>query len=854
MKHISKTNLFIINFLSTFVFAMFLLSLAGCLEDRGKAPSSQASSNSWFEGVKTAQNLGGSPSAIKLTWSAADRTVVAYRIYALLQDSVTKVSEWTLLEEVSSDITTFVHSGLNSGQVYSYKVRAVGIDDSEDTNDIIKSSIAFEGISSVKITGKSSALIGLVSSTGSFDEVRVYATPKSGAFARKQVASIKGNVYSINVSGLRSGVTYQFTVNAYMKYLNAEDGNTAYIEGQTYSDSFGSGDVNDSSYAYRGVLNVQAYGLAPNAPQLPTIIQDPTFWLKFPNQMENPQDRRVRITWLPFVNANSQTKYKLVRVAGTNAMDTTTTALCTNTTDTSCVVCTVTNTTTLRCEDTNVAAPPKKYDYAVTLVKSDPVTSDEWSEELPKSNGNDFRFSVHIPPNYMVLVQRDAANYEMCTKMGTASNPRKKQRCAYNGIGDRPYNTGPGKQPITLDAGYYDFGYNLFADRYRVGCNWTPTSSGGMCGAAASAGDCFGEIWNGAVNTPPSNSIGVDGNVYYALGKWTHSCYVKVSGSWMNVSATSALTDAQYQQALTLDPRPNGYKYVPTVSNVGSDDEFPICQSFQTEYGKKRMIRRREYLAAFAPATLSGEPNAITDMRSRLSLEKGWVGVSEYECSDSTVPEITSISNFTSLSNSKSRITNFGITYPSTQQYFIGRQENIRCQSRFGIQGYIPFQGGNVNIYFADQFIRENPTTSFPMILRGDLSTYDDGAKDFIGYKFDNIQGPTLGTVNGTATSATLNNSSTATTGSKYIIPLGVPLFAWVGTVAQDLWNVVDLTAAGLYGGQFWGMGGNDSFGFHTNTDTKLTLGERGGTGRWGFHFRSNFNTEAGAYCAIEAE
>ena len=70
--------------------------------------------------------------------------------------------------------------------------------------------------------------------------IRVYAQPVRTGGGKVLVKSIKGNVTSIDVTNLNSGVKYKFFVNAYMSYLATEDGNEVYVEGKTNSETFGS--------------------------------------------------------------------------------------------------------------------------------------------------------------------------------------------------------------------------------------------------------------------------------------------------------------------------------------------------------------------------------------------------------------------------------------------------------------------------------------------------------------------------------------------------------------------------------------------------------------------------------------
>jgi hypothetical protein len=80
--------------------------------------------------------------------------------------------------------------------------------------------------------------------------------------------------------------------------------------------------------------------------------------------------------------------------------------------------------------------PPKKYYYTVTYVHN--FAGLLWPEELPLVNRKDFLFAAHIPDKYMVLVQRESVNYEMCGLMSKVPDPKKSNHCEYLGIAATP--------------------------------------------------------------------------------------------------------------------------------------------------------------------------------------------------------------------------------------------------------------------------------------------------------------------------------------------------------------------------------------------------------------------------------
>jgi hypothetical protein len=832
------------SFCSKFLFGLFLLlGITSCLAPK-QVKETVSGSSGWFDGVATVKNLGGYPAAIKITWPVANREVSAYRVYSLEYDPKTANNAWAVIEEVAPGVNSYVHSDLSAGQIYSYMVAAVDTDLVEDGNKKQLSTVAFDGISSARTTGTSTATVTLNTATGSFDEVRVYAQPSRIGGAKKLVATVKGNVDSINVTGLHSGVKYKFSVQAYMDYLSAEDGNEAYIEAQTNSDSFGGGGLYDT-YSYRGVMAVQAVGDAPNAPAPPTA-------------------RQVRITWPAFQGATSTMKYKVVRATSSSTLDTTTQTACTAVTLKSCVVsCTNTGGGPQTCTDTNVGAPPITYNYVITQIKKDNDTGEEWVEELPPLSPTDFQIKIPIPSSYMVLIQRDAANYEMCVQLGTSSDPRNHQRCAYGGIAQTPYNSGPGKPPLTFTSGYYDFGYNLFVDRFRVACNWTRNSP--SCGPDG----CIGLTSGGS--TAPDNALGADGDVYFTLSPSYdgYNCYYKQGSSWTRVSY---LTDNdQLRKAITIDPGVDGDKHNPQMNGMNGAGAYNICHSQTSDYGNKRLMRRREYVHAAAFATLVGEPNAITDKVEENNLRRGIYNASlnqggqlpgYYRCasgpslgSTSLLPAPNTVSELLAPTNTRAQIPYVGsapqLNNYSSNAYFIGTISTSNCVSRWGSQDPVAAGGSNRNTAFSDSVIRTNDLASFPATFAPVASDYDSGViYDWGSYAFDGI----TGIAQGNSTSGYFTQSDTTTMAAsfpRFILPLGVP----INSAASTYRTMLDLIYNGTLGSSGFGTGNNaESYHIYDTGTTRFQIIE-GNSHRYSYTIQGDWTTpRIGAWCALEAE
>lgn len=845
--------------ISIVIFGLFfVLCFSGCLQTKESAKAVSASS-SWFAGAALAANVGGYPTSVKVTWARADRSVTGYRVYSLRPNATTGVNEWTNIAQVDDSQTSYVDTqNLSDGTVYTYKVQAIdALTGSEDGNSKQVSTVTFYGISGVAITGKTTATIALSGLSGAYDAIHIYATPTGGS--KTLLATVKGNPASVDITGLRSGVNYKFTANAYMTYLSAEDGNTRTVNGETWSDSFGSGLTADTTYFYRGILNVQGYGLAPNATAGPT-------------------GRQINLIWLPFSNSSSSTKYKVVR-STTTSIDTTVSTACTSTSTTSCMVCTVTG--AQKCIDTNVSAPPQTYYYAITQMKTD-TSGVEYTEELPCLNGTgsgtnicsptDFIVTAHVPPDYMVLVQRDAANYEMCLNINATSDPRHKQRCIYTGLGAVPSTTGPGKPAKTYDSGYYDFGYNLFVDRYKMACNWTRNSS--TCGPNG----CVGVLSTSGSPVPPDASLGNTGDVFYGFqyASSADTCYIKTTGlngssGWISLSSAN-LSSSDLATMTTNDPGTD--KHQPAIGYFSPEQASNICQAHSTDYGSKRLLRRREYLAASPLPYISGEDNAYVS-GLRVFDAPQFTGVCNGFTTDiaSGATASEAIANWLGSSIIRNIITvnSVNLGNEANHYYMIGNRSSTLCTSRFGIQD--PFGFGLSGIPVSDTFTKTSGTT-FPMTLQASPSPYDSGNLDFSNFSFNGTLGPNQGVVSGGwyyfvlasyrggATTGYPCNSSKEL--ASFIPSLGIPICTWSGG-AQTLRSLPEFQSTGSVGGAPLGLSGVYHVGYiptstgPTGNSYVMTVGSSSSNaGRWSFGFTpsgiaySNYSTSL--LCGIEAE
>lgn len=706
--------------IQNFVIALIsLFFLTSCLEERAaEIPLSLQAPVTYFDGVKTVRNLGGYPISIEVTW---DPTPVAikYNIYAVTRDPISGLISFNLVDVVTDPSQgTYIHRDsqiLTAGNVYTYRVNAVDATGMEDGNLVQKSTVAFEGIQRVDILSKTTARL-LVSTAGSFSRIRVMAHPirlPSTNLTQTVSKTFNSSDSSFILENLKPGTTYSFIANVQIDDLGNSDGNTLGKIEQTASDSFGTGNSAETTanYQFRNVRLVQAFGDAPNE------INRTSFPNGSPPELTeavNPHVKMVKIIPNPFSVVHTG-KFRIVRIAGVGNtipsqanFDLTTTTVCREpqtspvapATATACVVCdhnanrnasgTVAinngecdlaiNTIPPTFIDKALDPPPRKYFYTITKVNeylTNGVTV-RWPEELPTQNYAEFTFAAHIPDKYMVLVQRESVNYDMCRMLNKATDPRKNNHCAYRGIGATPYTTKGVK--INLPDGYYDFGYNIMIDRHALACNWSrpqpavahPCGPRGCfsLGTNEGAGSGFksdsdsptpyGAPTNLSTAMIPSVNVNTSGIASSPLALFNlqtqgNNCYLAyysqttlagnpaatppttiMGASWTSVGRLASLafsmsdvtqlatkTEIASMVAIvaTADPGPLGGtsgtssvwadRKRPVITGLSNTQAQALCSFQNSSYGKKRLMRRREYMAVTAFPSTSGEPNYV---------------------------------------------------------------------------------------------------------------------------------------------------------------------------------------------------------------------------------------------------
>ncbi|MCB9086034.1 MAG: fibronectin type III domain-containing protein [Bdellovibrionaceae bacterium] len=716
-----------------------VLLLGSCLGKESEVTSGSSSNPSsptdpasdfGFTGVSSVSNLDDT--RIQISWSAATGSdVIGYRVYEMQADG-----SLTTLATVPTSILSYIHSGLTAGTLHNYVVRAVDNSNETDGNFKILSGLTYAGITSATLKGFGQVDVAFPAGSTDIQSLKIYGTVGASTTLLKTVSSASTTA---SLTGLTDGANYSFTVKA-VSNLGQEDENLS-TEALALPSSYDS--------QYNGVMLVKAFGDAPGAPT------------------GQPTAKQVSVTWLAFTGATVSTEYVLVRVGQGGVLDMSSLPTCTNVMTSSCQVCTATGVGPKTCTDTNVASSPQKYDYVVTL-KSGGTTY-----ELPTSNSA-YRVTVPVPPSNMALVHRDSANFEMCQLMGKTSDPLNKQRCAYTGLGAVPYDKGSSVDtaPLGLSASFYDFGYNLFVDRWELGCKWTSNANGGMCGASATPGDCYG------VGTP-AGSIGVAGNVYYDTTNG--HCRIHDGSSWVELNSSS-LSDTNQALAVTNNPSDGSGKNPPLV-RIDQIKSHDVCQALEDgDYGKKRLLRHREFIAASARPRLSGEPGEQSDS-AIASQDVGSNLASSPGCNSSNHGGVTM--------NGSSEFPQTDLAGDATdtiKSVVLGADLTRECVSRFGIQDLV----GNVWEWTSDQLDTCNAATD---ICVGGTSTLDSGNRDMLNFQFDGVQGP-----GGVDPVNDWTFDSESYSASNMSLPLGLPL------VGNDNGNAVAINTLvnPLHGDRIW--------------------------------------------------
>jgi hypothetical protein len=826
------------------LFVVSALATTGCMDVTSSNISPVVAPSASFAGITSAKNLDGT--RIQLFWPVAS-SLYAHVLISQVQP------DGSLQPVTTAPIgqTTYIASGLTPSTQYSFVVQAITSAGFPDGNTVQASAFTYAGVTQPASTIlPTSTTLTFPIPGSSASGANVYCKTTTGVDTL--VGTVTALSSSFPLTNLLTGTTYTCHVQAVSSATGLEDTNTAFASFQTTSQALAG--------AYKGVILVQAFG--PTGQNLMNQTRSARTAL-FPF----PTTAQVSITWKNYAISNpSGAVYRLVRTIKGGSFNMNTSVACTPTTTTSCQVClngsttwngtTISESSTSRtCQDLLVGTSPTQYDYAFSLIVNSSIPP--LAEELPAAPVGDtgYRITVPIPPANMVLVHRDSVNYEMCSLyLNQTPIATSHQSCNYSGLGAHPTSSNAAGIALsnTMVAGTYDFGYNLFIDRWQEGCNWTPSACSGGSGILDSTGDCFGSLgYSGGsytymyttaypqteeeffqlISSPAAHGITAGaGSVFYATD--TQTC-------WYNDGVLGWISNDEWTKTSTSPPFTANVQPANALiyQNIGTNQADPVYQkppllgtgAFANKvcsaqnvpgYGPKRMLRKREFVAAAGFQTLNGEPQQQAAAIVNNIIAQGNVGIpgtnenpaNDQQCdqydvnnsnamwgswqyADGNIPFGTfngSIYNtLTVYLNNQSKYVQAGATNEqagnSLLGFNIGSVSTQNCTSRFGAQDLI----GNGATWLSDQFVC-NPSLH---TCTGQTSTFDAGNTDLNGFQFNGTQGPggsSIGSVTfetmATSTSplafddllswpASSSIASIGNMGASYIsAPMGLPL------------------------------------------------------------------------------
>lgn len=743
-----------------FIVVLFALVQTSCFDNVDSENKTVAASTGPVSAITSADFAGAAKAinkvtGIEISWVPSTQAVSGYKVYRVQGKNL------VLLATLPNNVKAYIDGAIWWGAVYSYVVRAVDTAGLEETNRKQVSALAWAGIQKIEATSRTSLKVHFETLTAIADEVRIYLRPARGDDAKTLVATGSGSDLEIPIENLKSGFRYKISAQAYVSSLQKEDGNEIEFEYSTNSYGYHSGTDSGDGPKWNNVINIRAFGESPGTEPHPS---DPD---------KQPKDRLVELAFQSFTGQPPSAEYVVIRTQEGRPINTSTSKNCTEQDLDSCRACELTGLGTLRCKDRMTAPSPARYRYTMALVHDDGEES--WVEDLPTELADQFSVLVPIPPANMVLVQRDAVNYEMCQFMNKTSDPKNFNRCDYTGTGAVPYSTGHNKPPLNLPTSYYDFGYNLFVDRYGLGCNWTGLADGGMCGPGATPGHCAG-------TSAPDPSVGVLGNVYWYLAYSTYGsnvCFVKTPTGWRNFESLQASPPANastlFANSVTNNPSRKKPKHVGNyMLSIAAANE--LCNNqLDANYGQKRIPRRREYIAMDAWALLPQEPYSMTataasNLRSHITdlhdATNGYRCFQSTQTTDLYAPDLASILDGTSK---VARVNIAGSPYGAGD--IMGSSLTADCETRYGIRTAVDYllPVSDAHIY------QPSPVAQ----VLGMISPFDNGNRDLVADISGGQTGYKILISNLTASygyfSTYLHSSSNV---HQFVnVPLGLPVF-----------------------------------------------------------------------------
>lgn len=173
-----------------------------------------------FAGIATATNTTGSSALV--SWLAATPaagvTLFGYRVYQINSDGLLSVYN------VANNLTSYTINNLIPGENYSFIVRAINAaDSSTDNNQLMKTVLMYEGITSTTPTGPTSATLTFPAAPLA-SSLNIYCYESSGSIPSTPTASIASSLTFYTINTLVTATNYTCLVKAVG--LEGEDGNS----------------------------------------------------------------------------------------------------------------------------------------------------------------------------------------------------------------------------------------------------------------------------------------------------------------------------------------------------------------------------------------------------------------------------------------------------------------------------------------------------------------------------------------------------------------------------------------------------------------------------------------------------
>jgi hypothetical protein len=788
-------------------------TLTGCYDElKSVAPVSSTSpyiSPDDFAGVDSAINL---TTGIQVSWLPANpaKNILGYRVYRY------SGSTPLLIATVGNTVTTYIDGNVISGSKYQYMVRTVDPSNAEDTNTVRASTLAWAGLTSVIASDLDKITLSF---DGTLQGVTLrFYIQRNGMDSRQLVKNlttpteIQTGVYVItnepNGDNLRAGAEYTITAEVYETGSIRPDGNTkAYV---VSTKNYGYDGVSGQGPGWKNVASVRAFGRAAD-------IQQPA------NTNMIPNSAQIDIGFLPFnlptSLATSKYRYVIFRFGESEQINTASvTDVCpatysATTSKNPCIISDnidpvsglvnglfrvqdnsvwISTTTTLA---TSQAPPRYRYTMALRHLTTSGATTSSYVEAFPMPDVEKFSVAVPVPPDYMVLVNRESANFEFCyVQRKSTPDPLKKNRCQDSEVGNKPLNSGPGNAGLNLEDGYYDFGYNLFVDRYPLACN---------ADTANDLGD-FTTTKSTAYGTRPLGATGGLPDVSYSIsgsGATGHSsCNYRdpVTGRMLTPSNFQAelggLAGVAFARTLTNKPDGVRNKFKFSYPVWSTELSQQACENFaETGYGSKRVPRLREYRALMAPpfqqtiVDLNVSDFYFTQITAATTSSTVW---SQGNCllgpsggSPTGMAAGIAPPNLLDVLVGNPNGLSYGDGANSGPRGFaIGTAATAYCISKYGVSDILETPSGNANYHtsgfntawypVSDYFLRSNKTPTTNNEFKGLLSPIDSGNID-VNTAVDFTQ---TGYVMMIGTTNTWRISTSALT--KFNLALGLPIMS----------------------------------------------------------------------------